>query len=286
MKHIFIIILFCFGLVMAQPQYVVTIQPLKDILDEVVAGRATVECLMPPGASPHTFEPKPSDLGTVKKALLFFTGDEHLDNWASEFQHPAEVEMFHLVPHDYHLEIIALIGKNRGTTFGEDPHFWTDPLTVKAMLPNLVEKLSASDPEGRAVYQSNAAAFSGRLDSLYQAVDAQLKPFRGEKVILTHPFFQYFLKRFGLKLAAIIEPLPGTEPSPRDVMEVVNLVRDEKIKLILAHPIHSKRPAELVAESTDCSIIELDPLGGTEGRKGYANLIRFNADQIQRALTK
>ena len=272
--------LFAFSYVEAQPRYVATIFPIKEIIRNVVGSRGVVEGIMPPGASPHTFQLKPSDIKRVNSATALFSGDEHLDLWAREFENPHTIETFHLLPHEYLLDIKGYVGKNAGKSFGEDPHFWTDPLTVKALLPKLVEKLSQLDPQGAKNYSKNAQEFAKELDTLTTEMSHILQPVKGKTVLLTHPFFQYFLKRFEINMGGIIEPLPGTEPTPREVGEIIKDVEKRKIAVILGHPQHSLRPAQLIAESTNCRIVKLDPLGGTKGRENYSDMVRYNAAKI------
>jgi zinc transport system substrate-binding protein len=277
---------FVFSNVTAQPHYVATIFPIKEIVKNVVGSRGVVESIMPPGASPHTYQLKPSDIKRVNAATALFAGDEHLDQWAHKFKNPNTIETFHLLPHESHLHITGYVGKSRGKSFGEDPHFWTDPLTVKALLPKLVEKLSILDPQGAKDYAANALQFGKELERLTKEISTSLQPVKGKAVLLTHPFFQYFLKRFDIPLAGVIEPLPGTEPTPREVAEIIKDVRKRKISVILGHPQHSLRPALLIAESTNCSIEKLDPLGGVKGRESYSDMVRYNADKILEVFSK
>jgi zinc transport system substrate-binding protein len=66
-----------------RPRFVTTIPPFEMILRPVVEGRATVERLLDPGASPHTYDPTPSDLRAVSNATALVYGAEHLDGWAA-----------------------------------------------------------------------------------------------------------------------------------------------------------------------------------------------------------
>ena len=84
-------------------------------------------------------------------------------------------------------------------------------------------------------------------------------------------------------MAGIIETIAGTEPTPREISQIILTVRNEKIDVILVHPQHSSRPAELVSESTNCKIIKVDPLGGTPGRESYEEIIFYNAEIILEA---
>jgi len=154
------------------PRYVASIAPLGMILSELCAGRAEVSVLLPPGASPHTYEPLPSDLRAVEHAEAFFYVDDVLDGWAADLGGnntfavgrlvPAELRLG-LVAHDHHAHAQDGHGHEAPHKTGDepgyadkhgeadgtfDPHFWTSPRTVQAILPVLAAELARLDPAG------------------------------------------------------------------------------------------------------------------------------------------
>jgi ABC-type Zn uptake system ZnuABC Zn-binding protein ZnuA len=111
-----------------RPVYVTTIPPLAAILGEVAGERAEVKSLLAPGASPHTYEPKPSDMKAVEKAKGLFFAQENVDGWALSFAQANRIEMFQLVPEDVRHEMPA--GRHDDSRRGKDApdgHFWTSP---------------------------------------------------------------------------------------------------------------------------------------------------------------
>jgi zinc transport system substrate-binding protein len=278
--------------------YVVTIQPLAAILEKVVEGRGEVIRLLAPGSSPHTFEPRPSDAVLLERArALFFAGPGLDKEWTAKIPAANRVEMLQLVPREHHLTMDdhnhdhadheqekKQTRRRNKEEKAVDPHFWTDPLTVKAMLPALVEELSKLDPEGGGIYQQNAGRFATELDQLHIRAAAILEPVKGRAVLLFHPSFLYLLNRYDLEFAGTIEPFPGREPSPRALHELIKKVRNHDIKAVFTEPQLSPRPAQVVAESAGLKLYELDPNGGIEGRRTYEELILYNARTLATAL--
>jgi len=277
--------------------FAATIAPVAAIVREVAGRRAEVRTLLPPGVSPHTYEPKPSDLRAASAARAVFYAQDALDGWAVDLPQLARIELFSFVPpqlrlampegHAHgHRHASGVHSHAEGTEAGAgaDGHFWTSPLTVRAVLPELAETLSRLDPAGAAEYRTNARRFDAELRALHRELSALLQPYAGEHLLLLHPSLQYFLRDYGLELAAAVEPAPGKEPSPRYVVELVKLVRRLKVKAVFAEPQLPPRIVRVLAEETGLPVYELDPLGGIPGRRTYSELLRYNAHTVARAL--
>ena len=62
-----------------RPRVVVSILPLANIVYNIGGDRIDLDAIMPPGADPHTFEPRPSDAVKLAQADLIFVNGMHLD---------------------------------------------------------------------------------------------------------------------------------------------------------------------------------------------------------------
>lgn len=267
----------------APPRFVTTIPPFEMILTPMVEGRATVDRLLEPGASPHTFDPTPSDvrLATEGAALLF--GAESLDGWAADLPTARQVALADLVPRDVQLEFGE--GEHEpGTGSTMDPHFWTDPMVVRRLLPVLADTLCAIDTDGCSTYRANADSFATVLAALDTQIESIVQPIRDTPVFLAQPFFRYFLRRYGPQLAGVVEPQPGAEPTPRQLHRIVEHARTSGARAILTQQAVASRPAQAVAESTTLPLVALDPLGGTAARSTYTDLLLHNARVLRDSL--
>ena len=279
-KKIFILV-FLFQLTnAAQPEYVTTIHPFKEIIQRVVGERGKVISLLSPGSSPHTFNISPSEVKVIEKADAIFYGAENLDEWAIRYVNPHKIELLSLLLVDSLLNIITIRNENVGI----DPHFWTDPLLVKIMLPQLVAKLCSIDPDGCKIYETNAAEFSAELEKTFSEINKNLKRVNKRTVILSHPFFQYFLKRCNFRLAGIIEPIPGKEPTPKELKDLIDIALKNDVEAIFTHIQLPANAAHLLSESTGIKVYTLDPVGGVEGRNSYNEILMYNTGIILKAL--
>lgn len=278
----------------AAVQYVTTIHPFKAILDSLADGRASVSTLLRSGDSPHTYSPRPSDVARVEASTALLYGAEHLDEWAADLPAPASIELLGMVPPTYRLPAPTGREEAEGAAPSEpsgitdahsvDPHFWTDPMAVKAMLPALADTLCALDQAGCTTYRANADAFATQLDQLDIELRTMLAGARETPVMLAQPFFRYFMNRYGPALQGVVEVYPGREPSPRDIQAYARLALDKNVAAIYRLPQLPAPAAEAVAEAVGIPVHELDPIGGQAGRSAYGDLLRYNARTIVRTL--
>jgi len=289
------------GLAAPEIRYAVTIHPLAAILGEVVAGRAELVNLLPAGASPHTYEPRPSLVHQTEDALALFLVGGGLDPWAARLPARQRVEVIDLIPEAMRLTMTIPHGHGdqgaEGPEAGHsgdhdegevDPHFWTDPLTVQAMLPALVEQLCSLDPEGCPTYRANGASWSTALTELDRELGVMLQPLHGVPFFQFHPSFQYLFHRYDLTLAGLITPIPGREPTPRALHDLVLLVRQSGARVLFSEPQLPSRPAKVLAEAASTPerpvrVLELDPNGGSSEKMSYRDLLLHNARVLRQA---
>lgn len=272
--------------------YAATVRPLVTIVKEIAGERAEVKGLLPPGASPHTYDPRPSEVRDAEAAAVLFYGSPLLDQWAARIPARHVVQVFEFIPETMRLSAPA--GHSHETKGSDaehgmeahewDPHFWTDPLTVKAILPAIAGAMAEADPEGRITYEANAAKFGAELDALDSKLASMLAPVKGKSVFLVHPSFQYLFHRYGIVLAGVIEASPGREPTPKDIQALAEKFIASGAKAVFTEPQVSPRSAAVLAEAVHAPVYELDPMGGAEGRDTYADLIFYNASVLLKAL--
>ena len=266
------------------PHYVTTIPPFAALLAPVIDERGQVTALLTAGDSPHTYEPRPSDVQRTEGGTALFYGAPHLDGWAADLSAPHHVALLDLVPEGYQH---PAVDDGHGATGGDaiDPHFWTDPLAVRALLPALADTLCALDAAGCATYEANADSLAAELIELDAELRSLLSPVRAMPVLLAQPFFQYFMHRYGPRLVGVVEPHPGKEPSPRALQALIARTRREGVRAVFIQRQLPPRAAEAVAEAAGLSVVTLDPIGGAAGRRSYRDLLLHNARTIRDALS-
>lgn len=271
-----------------KPDYIVTGYPVKYILEELTRNIAEVNALVPPGASPHTFAPNPSDIKKAQSAKALFYVSEELDGWAVKIQAKNLIRLMDYLPAEYKMNFAE--PHRHGNEHSEhgsdiiDPHFWTDPLAVKALAGKLTEILVKLDKSNEQNYRDNARAFIARLELLNLQIQTRTVQIRGKSIFLFHPSFRYFIKRYGFNYGGSIEIDPGVEPSARHTGDLLKKIKKSGAKAIFTEPQLNPGPAKVIAESIGIKLAQLDPNGGVAGRNNYFDLLFYNMNVLINSL--
>ncbi len=258
---------------------VATIQPLGLVLRELGGERVAVAVLVPPGASPHTFEPQPSDVSALARARLLVEAGGGLDGWIHALLNAAQskprVLTLLALPGLDPLPAIAGAHADAGphdAAHRFDPHAWLDPIRVRDVLvPALAAQLAALDPAGRAYYEASRDALVARLTALDAEIRATLAG-HGRRFLAFHAAWRYFARRYQLEEVGVIEEAPGEEPTPRELGALSERARDAKLPAILIEPQLSPRIAEMLARDLGTGLVTVDPNGDPSDPERAANI--------------
>jgi len=279
------------GAAHARPSVVVSIHPLFDIVRDIAGEHADVVRVLPPGASPHTFDPTPRDVGRIARAdLVVFNGA--LDLWLRELVEASgsRAPLVEVIADARVQEILRetfpdLVAVDAGgAVVGFNPHVWLDPLVMREVATLVAEALAAVAPAHADDFAAAAERVRGELLELDAELRETLKSVAGAAFVPFHDAWPYFAARYGLDLIVEIEPFPGREPSPAYLRYALDLIRGSGAKAVFSEVQLNRRPAEVVADEAGVALFELDPLGGLDGRDSYVELLRANAAVILQGL--
>ena len=252
---------------------VATIHPLASIVAAVGGERIEVETLVPPGASPHDYELRPSDLKKIREASFVAVVGAHLDDW-----------LYKAMGKD---KPIFTLAQEEDLEEG-NPHVWLDPIMVKNQIPRLVAFLSKLDPRGKPYYQSQGKTYMAQLEALTRRIRQLLDPLPCKEYIAQHGAWLYFGERFGLECLGVVEEVPGREPGPRRFMELISLVRSHPGVLLITDRGENPRIMEVLARDGGGILVRLDPLGDPRdpARSSLIDLLLYNARRIVHACSR
>lgn len=261
----------CAGDAGKEPVIGASIPPVASLTAFVAGDRLPVLSLMPPGRSPHDFEPTPAQMGRLGDAVLFVRTGTSVDDWmrrVGEGVGGADAA---------HLTLLSAAPDEN-----PDPHLWLDLDTVEAFIPRLAETLAGIDPGGADGYRARATAFLDSLRAFDQNARERLAPAREVPFALLHSAFLDFTRRYDLRCVAVLERHPEGEVSPRHLGEVLESLRESGARVVFAEPQLSGKLAEAMAGDISGRVSELDPLGGSgvPGRETYMDLLRWNLDRL------
>ncbi len=263
---------------------VASIEPLAMLLRELAPPGLEVHALLPPGASPHGFEARPSDLRRVAGARLLVQIGGHYDGWAARLAAAAEVRPERLAL----LELPGIDALPAADPHAEpagaglDPHLWLDPVrAAEVIAPALAAALARVAPEAHAEIGARLAAQQQRL----RALDAELRALfaagaaerRG--FVALHDSWRYFARRYGLRELGAVLGVGAEEPTPRSLAALVRRARAQGGAELLIEPQLPAAVAATLARELEGRTRRVDPLGdpADPARADYASLLRWNA---------
>jgi zinc transport system substrate-binding protein len=155
-------------------------------------------------------------------------------------------------------------------------------------LLDLERRLLAEDVaalrEARAAEAEAGLLLDYLIAALDAAVAARAKTWSKKTIVTFHGSMSYYAARYGLRIAAVVEPLAGKEPTPQYVALVLAAIERGQAAALFSEPQLDKQPAEVIAREGKIPLGELDPVGGGPGRDSYEALLTWNTDQLDKVL--
>ncbi len=239
----------------------VSILPQKTFVEKIAGDDFVVNVLIPPGTSPAAYTLLPSQLEEIAKSSVWFRvgyiGFEQ--SWKDKIEQ-ANTKM-KVVDLSEGLDLIAKEKVQQGDRvqyIGVDPHIWLSPALVKKMAERILEELSTINPDQSVKYKTNYLEFVKEIDLLNIEIANKLKPFAGRKIIVFHPSLSYFAREYGLLQYSLESG--GKEPTPQRMTELIDLSKNESIKVMYIQSELDRENARVFAEETGGKIIQVRPL--------------------------
>ena len=275
-KIVFIFISLVSFLYASKPEISVSIAPQKYFLEKIVKDKFEINVMVKAGSSPHTYEPKTSQMKSLSNSkIYFYTGIEFEKAWLDKFKKSAPNTIF--VDSSASIERIAMEehsheeegpdGHNHEKHNdhedehdheGLDPHVWLDPVLVKIQAKNIYEAVVSIDLENKEFYIKNYEEFLKELDSLDSQIKEILTPYKEKAFMVFHPSWGYFAKRYDLEQISI--EMQGKEPKPNELVEFVKDAKVHNIKIIFVSPQFSQKSAKTIAKNIGGNVIAIDSL--------------------------
>jgi zinc transport system substrate-binding protein len=269
MKKITLIFLFLTSYIFSNINAVVSILPEQTFVKAIGGDKVNVSLMVQPGDSPHTYEPKPSQMVEIAKADLYFAIDvEFEDVWLPKFRN--------LNPNMQVIDLADNINKmqmqkhqceeeeeeehhSEHAHEGEDPHIWTAPANVKIIAQNIYHALIQKDPTHINYYKKNLDLFIASIDETDRQIIQILSSVAdGEKFMVFHPSWGYFAKAYNLTQIAV--EVEGKEPKPKELIHLLKEAKEEKVKAIFTQPEFSDTTAMIIAKELQIPVIKVSPL--------------------------
>ena len=272
-KFAFLLLLFILAIpaLAAKLTVAVSLQPYASVVHEIGGDQVDVVAMLPPGADPHTFEPKPASLKEFAKASVYFSDGSGMDAaWLPRFKGVNKnVNVVSLSKgivwmeedeHHHHEGVEHHEDHHDGDEEEMDPHLWTSPVQMMLIAENVCVALMDLDAAHKDLYRKRADALIARLKKLDEELRRSIEklPADGRSFIVFHPSYGYFARDYGMKQLTV--EVAGKEPKPRDLMNLINTGKANNVHIVFVQPQFSKRAAASIAKELDAKILDTDPL--------------------------
>ena len=249
----------------------VTLLPYADFVRQVGGDRVDVSIMVPRGASPHSYEPTPSQMVALSNTKVYVqagSGIEFETIWMDKLveQNP-EMAM---INGSTGIDLMLSIDPDEP---GMDPHVWTSPVNAKIIVQNIRDGLIAIDPDNEDLYRLNAEDYLGQLDNLDTYIHSTLDGYSNRHFLIYHPSFGYLSYEYDLNELAI--EFEGKEPTPQGLQECIDLAQDYDLDYVFTEPQFVLEYAETIAGATGGETVTIDALA-----QDYIGSMRDTADAL------
>jgi zinc transport system substrate-binding protein len=261
------------GTVQAEVKVLTSIKPLQLIAAAVQDGVVTPEVLLPPGASPHNYALRPSDVRKVQSVdLLYWIGPDMegflprvlngrtLPSVAVQDLPGLQLRHFTEDNHSHAEEADEHDHDHRPGSL--DAHLWLSPTNARVIAAKMAADLSAADPDNAGRYQSNLKAFDERLDALDQRLKKRLARIQDKPYFVFHEAFDYFEDAYGLKHAGVFSVAAEVQPGAQHVAAMRTRLQEVGKTCVFSEPPLRPRLAQTLVAGLPVKLAELDALGG------------------------
>jgi ABC-type Zn uptake system ZnuABC Zn-binding protein ZnuA len=276
----------------SKPVVVATTTQIGDFARAVGGNAVSIHQILQANTDPHEYEPRPDDVTATANARVVLLNGDGLDQWMGKVVdqsggHPSLITLGDAAPD-------KVPGESSGPEASKyDPHWWHDPRNAIAAVETIRAALGKAIPAQRKTFNRNAAAYTAKL----RALDAGIKrcfaaiPAPERKLVTSHDAFNYFARRYAVRVIGAIIPSQSTQaqPSAGDVARLVKQVEREHVRAVFLERSVNPKLGQAVARQTH-TIGSLELYGDTLGPPGspggtYIGMEKSNADAMARGFT-
>jgi len=260
---------------------------LGDMVKQVGGDRVDVITLVGPDGDAHVYEPTPADAKNLGSAQILFTNGLGFEGWMERLEKSSGFKG---------KVVVASTGVKPRTMVEDektitDPHAWQSLANGKRYVVNIRDGLIVVDPEGKAVYEANAAKYLDAIAKEETDVKAAIAtlPQEWRKIITSHDAFGYFGAAYGLEIVAPEGVSTESEASAKDVAKIIRQIKAEHIPAVFMENITDHRLLDQIASETGAKIggeLYTDALSPPDGpAPTYLDMFRHNVGALTTALS-
>lgn len=258
---------------------VVTTFPIYQIVRNVTNGREgmKVELLLPSQLGcPHDYALTPQDLRKLAAADFLVINGLGLEEFVgSSFVKTVNPQ---LVIIDSSVGIMETLP----SSLGVNPHLFVSPRLTAQVAHIIAGELSKVDPNGAAIFFSNAEFFAARMFKLAEVMVALGKRLKNRRVVQPHGVFDYLARDIGLEIVVNLQVEHGLEPSAADMLGLIRSIRKLQAGAIFTEPQYRSKVGVIVGKEVGIPVAVLDSVasGPENAPLDYYEVVMYQNLQV------
>lgn len=260
---------------------------ISDMAQQIAGDKLSVECIVPIGGDPHLYDPVPSDARKVAQADLVLKNGLTFEGWLQEVIDNSGTKAKQILVTDGIKSIESLAYANSA-----DPHAWMNVANGLIYIKNIYNAIVELDPVNKAYYTENYIAYKAKLEYLDQYIMDRIQsiPAQNRVLITSHDAFQYYGRRYGIQLEAILGTSTDAEEQTSDVIRVNKVIRDRNVPAVFIESTVNPKLLKQIASDNDVEIggsLYADSIGDKDSpAPTYYDMLKYNTETIVTALSK
>ncbi len=267
-----------------------SIYPIYSIAKEIGGDKIKLNNIIPFGVEAHGFEPTPADMAKLSKSDIFITSGDSMEPWKDKIVKSLKIEqkVFDMSEHvklkaiqeedEHHEDEKNEKGHSHEHAHdhsGIDPHYWVSLNNYILMTETITKLFVEKDSTNKDFYIQNSNDYLTKVKALKEKYDLSMATCTNKKILVNHDAFGYFADDYGVKQYSISGMSPEDKPSAKQISELIDLVKNEKINTVFFEEFASPKVAQTIAKATNVKIDALRPaenISKEENKKGYGYL--------------
>lgn len=242
-----------------KPVISVSIIPQKYFVEKIAGDNFDINVLIPPGASPATYDLTPAQIIEMTKSKIYFKIGhiEFEKNWLDNIS--LEYPQLNIIDNSIGIDLLENGNNDNGHHHGFiEPHTWMKPENVKIIANSIYEAILKLDKENETFYTNNFNLFISEIDSLHRKLFLQLQDVQSRNFIIYHPALTYFAEAYNLHQISI--ETEGKNPSAFHIKQIIDTAKSRNIKIVFIQKQFNQEKAKTIAHEIGGSVIPIDPL--------------------------
>lgn len=258
---------------------------ISDIASNVIGDLHEIDMIVPIGGDPHLHEPTPSNARLVAAGDLILINGLTFEGWINE-----------LIENSGTTGDIVTVTNGVNVLTSQtyhnsaDPHAWMDVSNGVIYARNIRDAIIKLDPDNAAVFNANFDSYSKKLISLDKEIEMAIQTIPEERRILitSHDAFQYYGRKYNIRLEAIMGISTEAEAQTADIIRVNRVIKENKVPAVFIESTINPKMVQQLATDNKVTVggqLYADSLGDTDSPAAtYINMLRYNTNTIVAAL--